>query len=153
MAKQKRPCWYCGRKEYLEREHMIPTSRGGSDGEANIIDACRRCNKTKNHQTLEEFRAAVALRLKLKPDAVRFFGETGKRLNFPYNANYGPRDAGDSLSVLRLAVEAGLDPRTVARAMMEGVEAMKSTYSRDRLLAASKRLKIKVPLTAKIFTS
>lgn len=40
-------CAYCGCKEGLEQEHMIPVSRGGAYEVGNIVPACGRCNKSK----------------------------------------------------------------------------------------------------------
>ncbi|HJT78519.1 MAG TPA: HNH endonuclease signature motif containing protein [Gemmataceae bacterium] len=45
-------CEYCRAPEgvfnfLFEVEHIIPTSRGGTDGEANLCLACRACNLRK----------------------------------------------------------------------------------------------------------
>jgi len=47
-------CGYCGglfREHQLEREHVIPTSRGGKDTWANVVSACRSCNQLKGAKT------------------------------------------------------------------------------------------------------
>jgi hypothetical protein len=51
-------CGYCrSRQEYvlgfLEIEHIIPKSRGGTDDEQNLWLACRLCNHYKGAQTQE----------------------------------------------------------------------------------------------------
>jgi hypothetical protein len=45
-----KPCPYCG--EYMNRrtktlDHMVPLSKGGLHGTANVIICCNRCNSTK----------------------------------------------------------------------------------------------------------
>jgi len=50
-------CAYCG-DEYpdsgLEREHVLPICRGGSDQWMNVVAACRSCNQRKANRTPEE---------------------------------------------------------------------------------------------------
>ncbi|OKL37357.1 HNH endonuclease [Domibacillus mangrovi] len=41
-------CAYCGKKEKLTFEHVVPFSKGGSFGKENIIPACSTCNSSKN---------------------------------------------------------------------------------------------------------
>lgn len=41
-------CAYCGKKEKLTFEHVVPFSKGGSFGKENIIPACTACNSSKN---------------------------------------------------------------------------------------------------------
>ncbi len=51
-------CSYCGvpvTERGVERDHKIPLSRGGSDDISNIAVSCRRCNRSKGTQTVEEF--------------------------------------------------------------------------------------------------
>lgn len=50
-------CGYCGRgfSEFrLTRDHIVPTSRGGSDTWTNVITACERCNHMKDDRLLSE---------------------------------------------------------------------------------------------------
>lgn len=49
-------CGYCAAEGFLERDHRIPISRGGSNDISNIIPACRRCNLKKGALTENEFR-------------------------------------------------------------------------------------------------
>ena len=50
-------CLYCGQqytRGELTRDHVIPTSRGGTDKWENVVAACRRCNWAKDDRTPEE---------------------------------------------------------------------------------------------------
>lgn len=48
-------CFYCGFERKLERDHIVPLSRGGSNDIKNIIPACRSCNARKHAKTAHEF--------------------------------------------------------------------------------------------------
>jgi len=48
-------CAYCGdQPERLERDHVIPLSRGGNHTKSNIVPSCRSCNAVKNDRLLGE---------------------------------------------------------------------------------------------------
>lgn len=50
-------CAYCGRhSDQLQREHVIPISRGGRHSVGNIVPACPRCNMSKKAKLLSEWR-------------------------------------------------------------------------------------------------
>ena len=56
LDKWGRKCIYCGKIGVpLEVEHIVPTSRGGTDRVSNLTIACRACNVKKGDQTAEEF--------------------------------------------------------------------------------------------------
>jgi hypothetical protein len=40
-------CCYCGNRESLSIDHLIPTKRGGLDTGDNLVWACRSCNSSK----------------------------------------------------------------------------------------------------------
>lgn len=43
-------CAYCGERQpyaLLEREHIVPLSRGGRDTWMNVVASCRECNRKK----------------------------------------------------------------------------------------------------------
>jgi len=40
-------CAYCGARENLQWEHIIPKSRGGVDSIDNMVQACQQCNIQK----------------------------------------------------------------------------------------------------------
>lgn len=52
-------CAYCGASGRMEPDHRIPLSRGGGNDIANILPACRPCNRRKHTRTEEEFRAVL----------------------------------------------------------------------------------------------
>jgi len=53
-------CRYCG-GEATEVDHVDPRARGGATTPANLVGACRRCNKTKGIRTPGEWRREEAL--------------------------------------------------------------------------------------------
>ncbi len=56
LDKWGRKCAYCGKTDViLEVEHIVPTSRGGTDRVSNLTISCRACNLKKGDQTAEEF--------------------------------------------------------------------------------------------------
>ena len=46
-------CAYCGSKEDLEQEHIVPVSDGGTYAIGNIVPACRKCNASKGNKNLD----------------------------------------------------------------------------------------------------
>ncbi len=56
LEKWGRRCAYCGaEKAPLEKDHIVPCSRGGSDRVSNLTVTCRPCNQAKGDRTAEEF--------------------------------------------------------------------------------------------------
>ena len=51
----------------------------------------------------------------------------------------------DRLTIMRIALEAQLDPRTVKRAIENGIDSLQSDHSKARLREALKKLKVKLP--------
>jgi 5-methylcytosine-specific restriction endonuclease McrA len=54
-------CQYCGRhrselrgREFLTRDHVVPMSRGGANGWANVVTACSPCNNRKGSHLPDE---------------------------------------------------------------------------------------------------
>lgn len=50
-------CCYCGSREYLSVDHLIPTKRGGANTGDNLVWACRGCNSSKCAQDALEWLA------------------------------------------------------------------------------------------------
>ncbi len=56
LEKWSRRCAYCGATGVpLEKEHIVPRSRGGTDRVSNLTVACHRCNQAKGSRTAAEF--------------------------------------------------------------------------------------------------
>ena len=47
-------CAYCGSREKLTIDHIIPKSAGGRDTWLNLITACQSCNSKKGNRTPEQ---------------------------------------------------------------------------------------------------
>jgi hypothetical protein len=43
-------CAYCGSKESLTLDHIVPRTKGGSDRVTNVLCCCKKCNHSKGHQ-------------------------------------------------------------------------------------------------------
>ena len=48
-------CYYCGDKQQLCVDHLIPKMRGGPDASDNLIWSCRSCNSSKGGKNLLEW--------------------------------------------------------------------------------------------------
>lgn len=42
-------CAYCGSKDNLTLDHVIPQAKGGTDHITNVVCACESCNRSKAH--------------------------------------------------------------------------------------------------------
>jgi hypothetical protein len=47
-------CQYCGAKEDLTLDHVIPQSKGGEDTWENLVTCCISCNSKKGNKLLHE---------------------------------------------------------------------------------------------------
>jgi 5-methylcytosine-specific restriction endonuclease McrA len=60
-------CCYCGdgveEGAVLTLDHVTPHSKGGTNHEANLITACRRCNSSRGNRTVASFVKSVAIYL------------------------------------------------------------------------------------------
>lgn len=43
-------CVFCGTRDHLQVDHLIPKSRGGGDTADNVVWACIRCNASRGDQ-------------------------------------------------------------------------------------------------------
>jgi hypothetical protein len=48
-------CAYCGSKENLTIDHVIPRSKGGMDRTKNMVCCCESCNHDKAHTPWKEW--------------------------------------------------------------------------------------------------
>lgn len=75
MRRDNFECQYCGSNRNLTLDHVLPRSRGGDSGWANLVTACARCNHRKGDRTPDE--AGLALRQKpRKPSLVSFLRQS-----------------------------------------------------------------------------
>lgn len=58
-------CQYCGSKNDLTIDHVIPRSKGGQDTWQNLVACCTKCNLKKGSKLLSE----TNMILKKKPEA------------------------------------------------------------------------------------
>lgn len=49
------PCAYCGSRDRIEVDHVIPFARGGKTVPENLVAACLPCNRSKGSKTPEEW--------------------------------------------------------------------------------------------------
>ncbi len=61
FARDDYSCMYCGRhrselrgRQFLTRDHILPTSRGGKNVWTNVVTSCSPCNNRKGNRTPEE---------------------------------------------------------------------------------------------------
>ncbi|GAB4427782.1 MAG: HNH endonuclease [Bacteroidia bacterium] len=47
-------CVYCGSKDSLTIDHVLPRSHGGRDTWDNLVTACQKCNSRKGNMTPEQ---------------------------------------------------------------------------------------------------
>ncbi len=71
LRRDNQRCQYCGGKNALTVDHVLPKSRGGKDHWENLVAACIPCNNRKGDRTPEE--ARMTLRRKpFRPSHVMF---------------------------------------------------------------------------------
>ena len=64
-------CQYCGSRDRLTVDHVLPKSRGGRDTWENLVAACTPCNNRKGSRTPDEARMTLA-RKPFRPNHVMF---------------------------------------------------------------------------------
>jgi 5-methylcytosine-specific restriction endonuclease McrA len=47
-------CVYCGSRQHLTLDHVVPRSHGGRDTWENLVTACQTCNTKKGNRTPEQ---------------------------------------------------------------------------------------------------
>lgn len=64
-------CQYCGRRPpqvLLEVDHVIPVSKGGGNGEENLVTACADCNSGKSDVDLQGVPESIKAKLGTKQE-------------------------------------------------------------------------------------
>lgn len=73
LEKWNRTCVYCGKTDVpLEIEHIVPRSKGGSNGVSNLTLACHGCNQRKGNMPVEQFlrnKPVILAKIKAKAKA------------------------------------------------------------------------------------
>ena len=72
-------CQYCGKKEELTLDHLIPKSKGGKTTWTNLVTACKKCNSRKGDGTLEDVGFTLGQK-PIKPSYMAFIQATTKHL-------------------------------------------------------------------------
>lgn len=54
-------CIYCGSREKIQADHVIPVTRGGTNSIGNLVPACYICNPSKGNRTIMEWRKSKIL--------------------------------------------------------------------------------------------
>jgi hypothetical protein len=54
-AELPRLCVFCGADKNLQRDHLIPSSRGGSDDADNMVWSCQTCNVSRGDKGIYEW--------------------------------------------------------------------------------------------------
>jgi len=54
-----RSCFYCGSKNEIHIDHVLPVSRGGQHRIGNLVPACKACNSSKGSKFLMEWRKTL----------------------------------------------------------------------------------------------
>ena len=52
-------CVYCGSKDSIQADHVVPIARGGTHSIGNLVPACARCNQSKGSKLLTEWKASL----------------------------------------------------------------------------------------------
>ncbi len=71
MRRDRFRCQYCGSREKLTVDHVLPKSRGGKDTWENLVTACTPCNNRKGNRTPEEAEMPL-VRKPFRPTSVMF---------------------------------------------------------------------------------
>jgi 5-methylcytosine-specific restriction endonuclease McrA len=49
-------CFYCGSREVIGLDHVVPLARGGRHTKGNMVAACLSCNSSKKNKTIMEWK-------------------------------------------------------------------------------------------------
>lgn len=73
-------CQYCGARDDLTVDHVLPKSRGGQDTWENLVAACTLCNNRKGNRTPQEAKMPLQ-RKPFRPSQVMFIRDFVNKLD------------------------------------------------------------------------
>ncbi len=80
LKRDRNTCQYCGKRDNLTIDHVLPKSRGGRDSWENLVAACVSCNNRKGDRTPQE--AGMDLnREPFRPSYVMFLRDFVSQVN------------------------------------------------------------------------
>lgn len=56
-------CIVCGSNQNIQADHVLPLSRGGRHSEGNLQPLCQKCNYSKHHRTMMEWKLQKVVNL------------------------------------------------------------------------------------------
>lgn len=62
------PCAYCGSRDRITIDHIVPASKGGLSHWSNLTAACKRCNARKSAGSVEKLLRIVHLPTKVEDE-------------------------------------------------------------------------------------
>ena len=73
-------CGYCGSRQHLTLDHVLPRCRGGRDSWDNLVTACQSCNTKKGNRLPEEAGMELA-RKPFRPSYVMYLTNFSPRVD------------------------------------------------------------------------
>ncbi len=77
-------CVYCGTKQDLSIDHVIPRSRGGDNSWGNLVSCCKKCNSKKGNRTPEEANMKVIKKVEVPKTFCGVFTVEAERIYNDY---------------------------------------------------------------------
>ena len=83
MRRDNFTCMYCGSKNDLTIDHVLPKSRGGKDVWENLTTACEKCNVKKSSRTPQEAGMPI-FKQPYRPIPITFFRDYNGNVQEPW---------------------------------------------------------------------
>jgi 5-methylcytosine-specific restriction endonuclease McrA len=83
MRRDNFTCMYCGSKNDLTIDHVLPKSRGGKDVWENLTTACEKCNVKKGSRTPQEAGMPI-FKQPYRPIPITFFRDYNGNVQEPW---------------------------------------------------------------------
>ena len=83
MRRDNFTCMYCGSKNDLTIDHVLPKSRGGKDVWENLTTACEKCNVKKRSRTPQEAGMPI-FKQPYRPIPITFFRDYNGNVQEPW---------------------------------------------------------------------